>query len=67
MNACTDLDAVLAILPALDKPTALRCRIRTADITTIVDENVVRDRAQAEEGRRSRYCGISAEQDYRIG
>jgi hypothetical protein len=28
---------------------------------------VVRDRAQAEEGRRSRYCGISAEQDYRIG
>jgi ATP phosphoribosyltransferase len=44
MNALrTDLDAVLAILPALDKPTVASLSDPAwADITTIVDENVVR-------------------------
>jgi ATP phosphoribosyltransferase len=44
MNALRiDLDAVLAILPALDKPTVASLSDPAwADITTIVDENVVR-------------------------
>jgi ATP phosphoribosyltransferase len=44
MNALrSDLDAVLAILPALDKPTVASLSDPAwADITTIVDENVVR-------------------------
>jgi ATP phosphoribosyltransferase len=37
-----DLDAVLAILPALDKPTSPVIGPEWADVTTIVDENVVR-------------------------
>jgi len=44
MNALrTDLDAVLAILPALDNPTVASLSDPAwVDITTIVDENVVR-------------------------
>ncbi len=44
MNALrSNLDAVLAILPALDKPTVASLSDPAwADITTIVDENVVR-------------------------
>ena len=44
MNALrTDLDAVLAILPALDTPTVASLSDPAwVDITTIVDENIVR-------------------------